>query len=309
MHAAIAVTLMAGTLGMAPADRKPVVLTTDIGAEVDDQWTLAHMALSPELDIKGVVTTHAPNLAAPSAETSAGYARELVAKLPMKYRPAAVLAGSNKPLADPSKPLSNPGVDLLIEQAKGRNADNRLTVVVLGAATDVASALLTDPTWADRVTLVAMGFNGYPQGGDPWNAKNDPIAWRILLESRAPIVVGDVEITKRLLRMTPDRAHTLLSMLPDPAPLLVNRFDAWIAQNAKLAQTETGSPIVWPIWDEVVTAYLLGMAKSESRPRPRLRDDLTFDLDNPKGTIEWITSIDEGKLWPDLVAKLKAAGH
>ncbi len=308
MHAAIAVMLMAATLGMTPADRRPIVLTTDIGAEVDDQWTLAHMALSPELDLKGVVTTHATNLAAPSAETSAGYARELVGKLPTKCRPT-VLVGSSKPLADPLKPLPNPGVDFLIEQAKGRNSDTRLTVVVLGAATDVASALLTDPTWADRVTLVAMGFNSYPQGGDPWNVKNDPIAWRVLLASRAPIVVGDVEITKRVLRMTPDRVHTLLSMLPDPAPLLLNRFDTWIAQNAKLAQTETGSAIVWPIWDEVTTAYLLGMAKAETRPRPRLRDDLTFDLDNPKGTIDWITSIDEGRLWPDLVAKIKAAGQ
>jgi len=307
MHVAIAITLMAGSLGMTLADRKPVVLTTDIGAEVDDQWTLAHMALSAEIDLKGVVTTHAPNLAAPSAETAAGYARELIGKLPVKCRPP-LHVGSSKPLTDASKPLANPGVDFLIEQARGRSPDSRLTVVIMGAATDVASALLTDPTWGDRVTLLAMGFNSYPQGGDPWNVKNDPIAWRVLLNSKAPIVVGDVEITKRLLRMTPDRAHTLLSMLPDPAPLLLNRFDAWIAQNAKLAQNETGSAIVWPIWDEVTTAYLLGLAKSESRPRPRLRDDLSFDLDNPKGTIEWITSIDEGRLWPDLVAKIKAGG-
>lgn len=306
MNSIVAITMLAGTLIMAPADRKPVVVTTDIGAEVDDQWTLAHMALSPELDVKGIVTTHATNLAAPSAETSAGYARELVGKFPSKSRPP-VLVGSSKPLSDPSKPLANPGVDFLIEQAKGRTPENRLSVVILGAATDVASALLTDPTWADRVALVAMGFNGYPQGGDPWNVKNDPIAWRVLLGSKAPIVVGDVEITKRLLRMTPDRVHTLLTSLPDPAPLLVNRFDAWIAQNAKVAQAETGSPIVWPIWDEVTTAYLLGMARAESRPRPRLREDLTFDLEHPTGTIDWITSIDEGKLWPDLVAKIKAA--
>jgi inosine-uridine nucleoside N-ribohydrolase len=308
MYSVVAVALVVGSLGLIPADGRPVVVTTDIGAEVDDQWTLAHLILSPELDVKGVVTTHATNLAAPAAETSAGYARELVGKLPARLRPP-VLVGSSKPLADPTKPLPNPGVDFLIEQAKGRTPESRLTVVVLGAATDVASALLTDATWADRVILVAMGFNGYPQGGDPWNVKNDPIAWRVLLDSRVPIVVGDVDITKKMLRMTPDRVHTLLTMLPDPAPLLVNRFDAWIAQNAKLAQTETGSPIVWPIWDEVTTAYLLGLAKVETRPRPRLRDDLSFDLENPKGTVDWITSIDDGKLWPDLVAKIKAAGQ
>jgi purine nucleosidase len=308
MNAAIGFALMAGALGVVTPDQKPVVLTTDIGAEVDDQWTMAHMALSPLIELKGVVTTHAPNLVAPAAETSASFARDLASKLPIKLRPP-ILAGSNKPLAAAGKPLANSGVDFLLDQAKGRTNDSRLTVVVIGAATDVASAILTDPSWVDRVKIVAMGFNSYPQGGDPWNVKNDPIAWRTLLESRVPIVVGDVEITKRLLRMTPDRVHTLLTMLPDPAPLLITRFDGWIASNAKLAQEQTGSAIVWPIWDEVTTAYLLGLAKAESRPRPKLRDDLTFDLESPKGTIEWITSIDEGKLWPDLVAKIKAGGQ
>jgi purine nucleosidase len=306
MIMALAVAMMAGSLATLPTDRKAVLITTDIGASIDDQWTMAHIALSPEIELKGIVTTHATNLAAPAAETSAGYARELVSKLPTRFRPP-VVAGSSKPLPGPGKSIPGPGVDFLIEQARGRTVETRLTVVILGAATDVASALLTDPTWADRVFLVAMGFQSYPQGGDPWNVKNDPIAWRVLLESRAPIVVGDAEVARRHLRMTPDRAHTLLTMLPDPALLLLNRFDVWIAENAKIAQSETGSPLVWPIWDEVTTAYLLGLARTESRPRPRLREDLTFDLDQPKGTIDWITSIDEGKLWPDLVAKIKAA--
>jgi hypothetical protein len=76
MLGAFAVTLMAGALGLMPlAERRPVVLTTDIGTEVDDQWALAHLALSADLDLKGIVTTHAPNLAAPAAETSANYSR------------------------------------------------------------------------------------------------------------------------------------------------------------------------------------------------------------------------------------------
>ena len=201
MNATIALALLTTSLATTAPDRRPVVLITDIGVEVDDHWTMAHLALAPEIELKGVVTTHAPNLAAPAAETSASYARELAAKLPAKFRPT-IIAGSSKPLASPGKPLPNSGVDFLIDQAKGRTRDSRLTVVVIGAATDAASALLTDPTWADRVMIVAMGFNGYPSGGDPWNVKNDPIAWRTLLESRVPIVVGDVEITKRLLRTT-----------------------------------------------------------------------------------------------------------
>jgi len=31
-----------------------VVLSTDCGADIDDQWALAHLILSPELDLRGI---------------------------------------------------------------------------------------------------------------------------------------------------------------------------------------------------------------------------------------------------------------
>ena len=306
MNVFAVVTLVVGMVGMSPqASKIPVILTTDIGTEVDDQWAMTHLAISPEIELKGVVTTHAPNLANPPAETSARFASDLASHLPQRLRPK-VMAGSSTPLADNGKPLPNAGVDFLIQESKKYSSENRLTVLVIGAATDVGSAILTDPTWADRVRVVAMGFNGYPAGGDPWNVKNDRIAWRVVLDSRVPVVVGDCDVTRRHLKMTPDRAHTLLAKLAEPAPLLLKRFDTWMAENARIVQNETGSPISWPIWDEVTTAYLLGMAKTETRPRPRLKDDLSFNLDKPVGTIEWVTSIDENKLWMDLVTKINA---
>jgi len=36
--------------------RRAVVLTTDVGAEMDDQWTLAHLALAPEIELRSLPT-------------------------------------------------------------------------------------------------------------------------------------------------------------------------------------------------------------------------------------------------------------
>ena len=36
-----------------------VALSTDCGADIDDQWALAHLLLSPELDLRAIITTHA----------------------------------------------------------------------------------------------------------------------------------------------------------------------------------------------------------------------------------------------------------
>src|SRR5262249_46883927 len=143
--------------------------------------------------------------------------------------------------------------------------------------TDVASALLTDPTWADRIEIVAMGFEGWPKGDDPWNVKNDVKAWQVLLDSSAPIVVGDSAVTRRHLTVTPSRARALLGGQGKAADYLVGQLDAWLARSGPLAESITGAKDTWPIWDEVVVAYLLGMTKTATHPRPALRDDLTFD--------------------------------
>ena len=66
----------------------------------------------------------------------------------------------------------------------------------------------------------------------------------------------------------------------------------------------SGAPGTVPIWDEVTVAFLLGLTRQEVRPRPRLRDDLSFDHERPRGTITWITAIDADRLWTDLASSL-----
>ncbi len=287
-----------------------VVLTTDCGAEVDDQWALAHLALSTELELRGVVTTHTgsfPLLAAPAAESSARIAREVLDHLSLRSIPP-VFAGSSLPLRSKTEPLLNPGVDFLLRQSRDHGPSRRLTVLVIGAATDLASALIADATLGDRIQIVAMAFERWPDGTDPFNVRNDVMAWRVLLESRAPIVVGDVAVTRAHLRMTRERARRLLSPGGLAGRYLTDLFISWLDRNGPLAESVTGDRHSWVIWDEVTVAYLLGLTKSEVHARPVLRDDLVFqhDAGSPQ-KITWITSIDSGRLWSDFAAKLAPA--
>jgi inosine-uridine nucleoside N-ribohydrolase len=201
----------------------------------------------------------------------------------------------------------NAGVQFLLDQARGHTPDDRLVVIMIGAATDVASALLTDPTLAERIRIVAMGFDAWPEGNDPWNVKNDVKAWQVVMASKAPLVVGDAAITKLHLSMTRDKARALLNGHGQGGEQLVAYLVSWLDHNGALAESISGSKNSWPIWDEVVTAYLLGLTRSETHPRPALRDDMTFDHSHTQGTIAWITWIDTDRLWADLVAKLDRA--
>jgi len=48
----------------------PVILSTDVGNEIDDQWAVAYMLLSPEFNVQGIVSAQAPTLPPPSAHTT-----------------------------------------------------------------------------------------------------------------------------------------------------------------------------------------------------------------------------------------------
>src|SRR5687767_1271408 len=101
--------------------KQAVVLTTDCGTEMDDQWAIAHLVLCPELDVRGIVTNHAPNIAAPASETAAGFVREVLDQVAPPMRPP-VIAGASGPLADGKTPSPNAGVEFILEQARGRTA-------------------------------------------------------------------------------------------------------------------------------------------------------------------------------------------
>lgn len=293
------------SLGLDPS---PVVISTDCGCETDDQWAIAHLCLSPSIDVRAIITSHAPKLARPQAEASAAAAREVLEHLPNARKPV-VVGGSSVPLHDRSTPKPSPGVDHLLLISKSFTPNHRLTVVQIGPATDVASALLIDPALSDRIAVIAMAFDGWPNGGDPFNVRNDVAAWQVLMDSTVPLTVVDGAVCRRALTLTRDQAKARFAGHGRSGKSLVGYLTSWLDLEPDLARAVTGSADAWPVWDCGTVAVLLGFAKSEEHPRPRLRDDRTFDHVQTHGTIRWVTSIDGEALWLDLASCLTRAGR
>ena len=106
---------------------RPILLTTDIGADMDDQWVLAHLVLSAEFDLRGVVTTHTgshPVLTAPAAASSARAAKEVLDHLPLPERPK-VIAGSSDPLRAKAEPSLGQGVDFILRESQTRPGEKQ----------------------------------------------------------------------------------------------------------------------------------------------------------------------------------------
>jgi hypothetical protein len=96
---------------------RPVVITTDCGADIDDQWTIAHASLAPELKLLAVIGNFAPrphNLT--SAQTTSCAHRVL--EVLRRGRGIGLYRGADRPLPNRAVPVPNEGVRAMMRLAR-----------------------------------------------------------------------------------------------------------------------------------------------------------------------------------------------
>lgn len=292
--------LIPASLHAQQPSRIPVILSTDVGNEIDDQWAITWLLLEPRLDVRGVLSAHSPSVTAPAGQTSLRILRDVVEnRLNMPSHPPLIEGGS-LPLADTHTPRPSPAVTFLLTTSRSFSKAHRLTVLVIGASTDIASALLTDPTLADRIQIVQMGFVNETDGKE-YNIENDVHAEQVLLDSDVPLTVGPASVCRRDLAMTFDHARTYLAARGPIGAWLWEEYAAWYFRFVKPLRVDDFSK-PWYIWDDITLASVLGLTQSHTVPRPHLREDKTLGDPDPKRTITWITEVDTNRLWSDFAA-------
>jgi inosine-uridine nucleoside N-ribohydrolase len=281
------------------AAKIPVVLSTDVGNEIDDQWTITYLLLQPRFQVLGIMSAHAPTIAAPAGKTSHRILVDVVEnRLGMKRHPP-LLQGGDGPLDNNKTPRPSPAVTFLIETSKRFSSDNRLTVLMIGAATDVASAILTDPTIVNRIRVIQMGFTD-EQGGEEFNVANDVSAVQAILDSDVPLVIGPGKVCRESLSLTLDQARPMLATRGPIGAWLWEEFEAWYFRAVKpMRSNDLSKP--WVIWDNITLAYVLGMTKQHTLPRPKMHDNMTFESSKTDRSVTWITDVDEQVMWSDFL--------
>ena len=280
----------------------PVILSTDVGNEIDDQWAIAYMLVNPDFDVLGIISAHAPSLPDPSAHATYEILKDEVEnRLGMSVHPP-LFEGSSLALAGDGTPRMNDGVKFILQSAKNFSASHRLTILTIGAATDVASAILSDPTLADRVRVVAMAFPN-SKGGSEYNVANDVQAWQVIMDSRVPVVIGSGDVCRANLSLTFSGAKDLIAQHGPVGAWLWQEYQAWYFRQVKpLRRDDFSKP--WIIWDIITLAYVEGMTTEEAAPRPRLNPDMSFSQRETQGKVVWITQVDSKRLWGDFLKKL-----
>lgn len=142
-----------------------VIMDNDFGGDPDGLFALTHLALSPSVEVRGIIGSHLNandgfDKSKTQADNAVKEATKLLTVLKLKDR-FPVTAGSNTAMVNDSTPVKSQAVDLIIKEASRTDTSLPLYVLCGAGLTEIASAVLTDPKIADKVTLVWIGGPEY----------------------------------------------------------------------------------------------------------------------------------------------------
>ena len=294
---------------MAPPEQpgsgtKPrVVLDTDTFNEIDDQFAVAYLLRSADR-VKAEAIYAAPFLNDRSSSAGDGMQKSfeeierLTSRLGMAEFPA--YRGSERFLPDAQTPVASDGVADLVERAMSATHSDRINIVAIGALTNVASALLTEPNIADRCNVIWIGGHhpNWPHNNE-FNLQGDIAATKAVFDSGVPLyVVPALGVASHLLTSCQELAEYL--DLADPlSRFLFDRFVEYGPADG-----------VWTkeIWDIAAVAWLALPQAVESYPlaTPRVADDGSYIHDPRRPPCRFAYRLDRDAIFADLYRRLAA---
>lgn len=212
-----------------------------------------------------------------------------------------VYRGSTQYLAGEDEPVHSDAADDLIERSRAYRAEEPLYVIALGAITNIASALLIDPTLAERIVVIWMGGHAHhwPDTHE-FNMAQDIAAARVVFNSGVPLV--------QLPGMGVTSGFTLSSVELDQWLRGANPLcDYLVDATFQAAERYVTSPI-WSrvIWDICAVAWLVSgdLVLDRLEPTPLPEYDGTYRFRPEAPPYRYVYHIQRDALQRDMVKKL-----
>lgn len=287
-----------------PAGRVRVVLDTDTFNEIDDQFALVQMLLSPErLAVEAIYAAPFYNSRSdgPGHGMELSY-QEILRLLERLGRPAEgfVHRGVDAYVGPEKTAREAPAVDDLIARAKAGSPEHPLYVIAIGAISNIASALLKAPEIIDRVVVVWLGGNAleWPHTRE-FNLMQDVGGAQILFDSGVPLVLVPCMGVVSHLHSTVPEIERYVEPHGAIGKFLAMRFKEYSEDHEGWAKE---------IWDMAAVAWLLDpdWAPSVLVPTPILTDQVTWSIDRGRHAMRYVSHVKRNPIMKDFIAKLKA---
>ncbi len=284
------------------------VIDTDTFNEVDDQYAVAYMLRSPER-INTVAIYAAPffnrNSTSPEDGMYKSYdeAKKIVKLCGRDDMLDKIYKGSTRYLPDEKTAVDSDAARDLVERARNYTTEKPLYVIAIGAITNVASALILDPTIAEKIVIVWLGGHAlHWDNNAEFNLKQDVAAARIVFGGTVPFVqlpccgvVSAFNITEPELE----------KYFIDKNPLA-----DYLAKNTIQDERKYKDGLPWArvIWDVTAVAWLLNDDQRFMNERimhaPIPEYDHKYAMSNDTKFMKYIWNINRATLWNDVINKL-----
>lgn len=283
-----------------PTGPVSAVIDTDTFNEVDDQFALVHALLSPEkLKVEAIYAApfHNKRSSGPGDGMEKSYQEilEILELVHVEHEPP-VYRGSAAFLSSETAAVESDAAHDLI--SRGQAATKPLYVIALGALTNIASALLLEPSLAERLVVVWLGGHAFhwPHNQE-FNLKQERAATRVLLASGVPLVlIPCMGVTSHLQTTVPE-IERYVEPRGEVGQFLAERFKSYESGHEGWSKE---------IWDLAPVAYLLNetWVPTTLVPTPGLNDDLTWKHGTGSTTMRIATFVDRDAIFRDLFRKL-----
>jgi len=291
-----------------PSGNVRAVLDTDTYNEIDDQFAVAYAMLSPRhISMEAIYAAPFFNNRSTGPGDGMEKSYEEILRVLDKLgdkREDFVFRGSTSYLTSAHQPVQSAAAEHLICRATA--ADKPLYVLAIGAPTNVASAILTEPSIIERIIVVWLGGNPlYWPHANEFNLQQDLHASRVLFDSGVPLVQVPCVNVAEHLRTTIPELERYLQGKGALADYLVDIFRGHHADHR-------GDTFAWSkvIWDIATVAFLIEPAwiPTELAHSPILTDRITYSSDRRRHLIRIATHAERDCVFRDLFTKIRDHG-
>ncbi len=290
-----------------PHRRMRAVLDTDTYNEIDDQFAIVQMLLSPDsIDLQAIYAApfHNRRSDGPGHGMELSYDEILRLLERMGRKPDGfVLRGVTEYVGPSKEARAAAAVDDLIERARAGSADDPLYVVAIGAISNVASALIKAPDIIDRTVVVWLGGHAldWPDTRE-FNLKQDVGGAQVLLDCGVPVVLLPCMGVVSHLHSTVPEIEAHVEPYGEIGRFLAQRYKEYAEDHVGWSKQ---------IWDMAPVGWLIDpdWCPSVLIPTPILTEIPTWSFDAARPLMRYVRQVDRDAILRDFFRKLrKAAG-
>ena len=277
-----------------------LIINTDAKCEADDQYAIVHALLTPQFRIRGIIGAHFGSEG--SMPKSYNEVKHVLSLMDMQDD-VDVYRGAERAFENESTPQLSEGSDLIVREAMADDP-NPLFVIFLGPITDMATAYLSNPEIAGRVTAIWIGGGAYPSGSSEFNMGNDFHAANVIFKSNLDL--WQVPITT-YTTMRVSLAELQLKVAP------YGKIGEYLFRQLIELNDRLGERIGWPsgeMWS-LGDSPTIGLLLNQQRfyydwvPAPIVTEDLRYIHNQNNRPIRVYNQVDVRFTLEDFFAKLQ----